>query len=592
MDTVPAHNKQLQLDYHVISDAAGKASNEDAAGMHCPTDAYIQTYKGAAFVIADGVSSAEAGRDASKTAVNAFLHDYFKTPDTWSVRHSAEQVLSTINLRLYRHSHAFNNDSKGHLCTFSAVVIKSHSAHIFHVGDSRVYHWRDQQLDQLTTDHTVHISKGRSFLARALGMGGNLQLDYQRLQLNLGDKLLLSTDGLHEFVSPTEINHALATISSTEEAANSLKEKALAAGCDDNLSVIVVHIQQLPNEDIDDYQDRLTKLPFPPAFAPGMKVDGYEIMKEVFASSRSHMYLVKDIETGVLAAMKAPSANFEDDSSYIERFIREEWIGSRVHSPYVVGIIRQSRPRSFLYYVMDYVEGDSMDNWLARHWQENKQPIKPALALRLLDQIATGVKAFHDCEAIHQDLKPGNVIIQRNKDTGEDTAIIVDFGSVFVSGVAEIFIPIEHDSVLGTASYSDPLYLTGKNSAIQGDVYSLATIAYEMFTGKLPYSDKIENCKVPSDYDRLRYISATKVNPRVPVWLDRALQKGVDFDLQHRYTTVAEFMKDLRHPNPNFLRDEVKQSSKNSSLLFWQLLSGFWFITLLLVIYLFVLNRN
>ncbi len=587
MNATPAHHAKLQLGYHLISDAAGKATNEDAAGIYCPTDLYMQTYKGAAFVVADGVSSAEAGRDASKTAVDAFLQDYFKTPDTWSVRQSAEQVLSTINLRLYRHSHAFNNDSKGHLCTFSAVILKSHSAYVFHVGDSRVYHWRDQQLEQLTTDHTVHISKGRSFLARALGMDGNLQLDYQRVHLVIGDKLLLSTDGLHEFVSPTDINHVLTTAHSCEEAANSLKAKALAAGCDDNLSVIVVHVQQLPNEDIDDYQKRLTKLPFPPAFAPGMKVDGYEIVREIFASSRSHMYLVKDLASGVMAAMKAPSANFEDDSSYIERFIREEWIGSRIHSPYVVGIIRQSRPRSFLYYVMDYVEGDSMDKWLA-----DNHPVKPARALRILGHIATGIQAFHDCEAIHQDLKPGNVIIQRHPDTGEENAIIVDFGSVFVSGVAEIFIPIEHDSVLGTASYSDPLYLTGKNSAIQGDVYSLATIAYEVFTGTLPYGDKIESCKVPSDYDRLRYVSATKINPRIPVWLDRALEKGVEFDLQHRYTTVAEFMKDIRQPNPSFLRDEVKQSTKNSSLLFWQLLSGFWFITLLLVIYLFVLNRN
>ncbi|HLV48267.1 MAG TPA: protein phosphatase 2C domain-containing protein [Aliidiomarina sp.] len=584
---MPAKNENLKLDYHVISDAAGKTTKEDAAGIHCPSGPYMQTYKGAAFVVADGVSSAEAGREASKTAVNTFLQDYFKTPDTWSVRHSAEQVLSTINLRLYRHSHAFSNDTKGHLCTFSAVVIKSHSAYIFHVGDSRVYHWRDQQLEQLTTDHTVHISKGRSFLARALGMDGNLQLDYQRVHLAAGDKLLLSTDGLHEFVSPTELNHILTTAVSSEAAAEALKSSALAAGCDDNLSVIVVDVQQLPNEDIDDYQDRLTKLPFPPAFAPGMKVDGYEIVRELFASSRSHMYLVKDLETGVMAAMKAPSANFEDDSSYIERFIREEWIGSRINSPYVVDIIRQSRPRTFLYYVMEYVEGDSMDNWLAKN-----HPVKPARALRLLDQIATGIQAFHDCEAIHQDLKPGNVIVQRNKESGEENAIIVDFGSVFVAGVAEIFIPIDHDSVLGTASYSDPLYLTGKNSAIQGDVYSLATIAYELFTGKLPYSDKIENCKVPSDYDRLRYVSAAKINPRIPVWLDRALEKGVDFDLQHRYTTVTEFMQDLRRPNPNFLRDEVKQSTKNSSLLFWQLLSGFWFVTLLLVIYLFVLNRT
>lgn len=592
MDTLPAQNQALQLEYDCSCSAAGKETNEDAAGLHVPDSDYLQNYKGAAFVVADGVSNAEAGQQASQTALESFLTDYFKTPDTWSVKQSAEQVLATINLRLFRHSHAYTSENKGHLCTFSAVVIKSHTAHIFHVGDSRVYHWRNQQLEQRTTDHTAYLSKGRTFLARALGMDGNLTLDYQSLQLEAGDKLLLCSDGLHDFVDPAEINQRLSEAGSCKAAVAELKQLALANGCDDNISIILVQVNQLPNQDIDDFHHRLTKLPFPPAFTPGMKVDGLEVIKELFASSRSQMYLVQDEKTGQLAAMKTPSPNYEDDSSYIERFIREEWIGSRIDSPYVVRVIRQSRPRSFLYYLMEFVEGQNMEDWLSAQWQQHNQPIKPARALSLLSQVAKGIQAFHDNEAIHQDLKPGNIIIQKDPETGEERAVIVDFGSVFVAGVAEIFIPIDHDSVLGTALYSDPLYLTGKNSAIQGDLYSLATIAYELFTGALPYGDKIEDCKVPSDYDKLRYISATRVNPAIPVWLDRALKKGTDFDLQQRYTTVADFMRDIRQPNPNFLKEEVKQNTKNSSLLFWQLLSGFWFITLLLVIYLFVLNRG
>lgn len=575
----------MQLDYYVLCDEGGKQGNEDAAAAEMPSDAHILTYKGAVFAVADGVSSAEAGKEASATAVRAFISDYFKTPDTWSVSHSAGQVLSTINLRLYRHSHAFANTMKGQLCTFSALIIKSHTAHIFHVGDSRIYHYQQHALRQLTTDHTAHLSNDRHFLARALGMDGNLQLDHQQVDLQVGDKLLLSSDGLHEFIDSAAIAGVLERPLTSEQAAKELRKQAIAAGCDDNISIIVVAVNELPNEDIDDYHERLTRLPFPPAFGAGMKVDGFLIEKELFASSRSHLYLVRDEETNEIAVMKTPSANFEDDSSYIERFIREEWIGSRINSPHVVKIIRQRRQRSFLYYLMEYVEGESLEKWLEQNF-----PVKPKRALDILEQIATGLQAFHDCEAIHQDLKPGNIIICQDNN-GTEHIKIVDFGSVFVAGVAEIFLPFEHDSVLGTAAYSDPQYLTGKNSAIQGDVYALATVAYELFTGKLPYGNKIETCKTPSDYDRLRYISARIANPAVPVWLDRALEKGVSFDLQQRYTTLAGLMRDLRQPNPEFLREEVKQSTRSSSLLFWKLLSGFWFVTLLLVIYLFVLNR-
>ncbi len=178
--------------------------------------------------------------------------------------------------------------------------------------------------------------------------------------------------------------------------------------------------------------------------------------------------------------MKTPSINFEEDTGYIDRFIQEEWIGKRINSDYVVNIIKQNRPRTCLYYLMEYVHGLSLDKWMLK----NHFP-KPKLAISIVEQVAKGLSDFHKMETIHQDLKPANIIISN------DNAIkIVDFGSVFVAGLAEVFIPLEHEGVLGTATYSDPKYLLGKNTGIQGDLYALATITYEIFTGKLPYGEK------------------------------------------------------------------------------------------------------
>lgn len=570
-------SQSLKMEAAFSSRAGIKPVNEDAAGVRLPDDDYLAVNKGVVLVVADGVSSAEAGREASHTAVERFIEEYYQTPDTWSVGKCGEKILSTINLRLFRKSHEFTTDSKGYLSTFSAIVIKGRTAHFFHVGDSRIFLLRAGGLSQCTTDHTASLGDNKTFLTRAIGMDNRLHLDYGRIPLENGDRLLLCSDGIHDFIAQPKMIELMSQEAPVKVISDLLLEQALADNSDDNISAVVARIDQLPSENLDDYSAKLTRLPFPPELKTGMKLDGYEVQKELFASSRSQLYLVKDSETSQLLAMKTPSINYEEDTAYIDRFIQEEWIGLRIQNPNVVRIVRQTRKRCFLYYLMEYVDGQGLDVWI----EENKPP-SPRRAIHLVKQVAAGLEAFHDNEAIHQDLKPGNIIV-----TKDQRALILDFGSVFVAGLSERVNPLIAEGVLGTAGYSDPLYLRGKNPGIQGDVYSLATITYEMFTGQLPYGDKIEECRSAFDYDQLRYTPATAYNPVIPEWFDGALKKATDFDLEVRYRTIDDFMQDLLHPNPEFLKeDPVVQKSANT-LMFWKMLSGFWFITFLLLIYLF-----
>jgi len=590
----------IKLDAAFLSETGRKSNgvNEDSAGVHIPDTDHLLVNKGVALVVADGVSSAEAGREASQAAVERFLSEYFQTPDTWSVSHSGEKILSTINLRLYRKSHDYAAEGKGYLSTFSAMVIKGRTGHFFHIGDSRIYLLRkseegDASLTCLTTDHTAMISDHKSFLIRAIGMDNHLPLDYGRHPLESGDRLLLCSDGIHDFIEHDRILELLSADSSAEDISRSLLDAALVGKSDDNISAVVAIIAHLPDESLDDYSVKLTRLPFPPELEAGMKLDGYLVEKELFASSRSQLYLVRDIESGRLLAMKTPSRNFEDDVSYIDRFIQEEWIGLRIRSPHVVEVIRQNRPRTALYYVMEYLEGMGLDDWIETH-----QPPSAKDAIAILKQIAKGLKVFHDNEAIHQDLKPANVLICRadNGDENggkkggkscEERAVLVDFGSVYVAGLAELQRPLDHAGALGTAGYSDPSYLLGKNPGIAGDVYALATLTYEIFTGQLPYGDDVEECRTALDYDRLRYRSASQFNAVIPLWFDRALEKGVSFNLEERYGNIEALMTDLTQPNADFLRDDPVGDGDDNPLMFWKLLSGFWFVTLLLVMYLF-----
>lgn len=573
----------LQLNYSSICEAGIKPANEDAVAQHIPADPHLLTYKGACFALADGVSTAEAGQQASQRAVSRFCREYSQTPDSWSVAYSAEQLLATINNELYELSHQFAHDQKGYLTTFTALVLKSQTAHFFHIGDSRLYHWRDGVLVQLSQDHTTVLSEQRQFLGRALGMDARVELQQGSLTVKRGDRFLLCSDGLSDFISTDALQQAVSAAVDVEQSAQQLKQQALAQGSDDNISLILLEITALPEQSLDDLNQHLTALPFPPALSPGMKLDGYKVLQELFASSRSHLYLVEDEASGAKLVLKCPSLNYDDDALYIDRFIREEWIGLRIESDYVVKVVRQSRPRTFLYYVMEYLPGQSLEQWFERQ----PKPLKPALAIKLVKQIAEGLKAFHHMGAIHQDLKPGNIIYLQ-----DGSLKIVDFGSVYVAGLAEIYSPLQHEAALGTAAYSDPHYLLGHNSGVQGDIYALATIAYELFSGgHLPYGNAVEECRTAADYDKLRYRSASQFNPVIPTWFDRALQKGVSLDLSQRYQSINQLLTDLQQPNPAFLHEEVKQQHKTNPLLFWQLLSGFWFITLLLVVWLFLLRR-
>ena len=190
----------LQLSVGQATSAGVKTVNEDSIGIRIP-DNEVMTTKGAVALIADGVSAAEAGREASETCIQNFLSDYYSTPDAWTVKSSAQKVLTALNRWLFSQSQRFADERKGYLTTLSAVIFKSHGAHIFHVGDSRVYRLRGNDLEQLSRDHAVAISEQQSYLTRAMGLDINLDVDYQQVELEVGDIFILSTDGVHDFIT-------------------------------------------------------------------------------------------------------------------------------------------------------------------------------------------------------------------------------------------------------------------------------------------------------------------------------------------------------------------------------------------------------
>src|SRR5262249_20308333 len=139
------------------SDKGRKEINQDFHGACTPQEPLLST-KGVAMAIADGISSSDVSHAASEATITGFLEDYFCTSEAWSVKKSAQRVLFATNSWLYsqtRNSQHRYDTGRGYVCTVSAMVIKSATAHLFHVGDSRIYRLHDDCLEQLTTDHRI-----------------------------------------------------------------------------------------------------------------------------------------------------------------------------------------------------------------------------------------------------------------------------------------------------------------------------------------------------------------------------------------------------------------------------------------------------
>ncbi len=571
---------QIEIAAGQSTRAGRKASNEDAIALHVPDDKRLMTHKGIVAVIADGVSSADAGKEAANICCEGFADDYYASPDVWTTKHSAQNVLTTLNRDLYQRGTAFSSAEKGYLCTLSILILKSHTAFLFHIGDTRIYRLRDRKLEQLTTDHSVRISERQCYLARAMGLDNDARIDYSTTDVREDDLFLLSTDGIHDHIDPTRVTTLLdSNRGNLQRACDMLVQEAYDMQSKDNLSCIAIRILKLPENARNEVDQRLTQLPFPPALNRGDELDGYRVLEELHATSRSQVYRVEDLESVQQYAMKTPSPNYEDDDAYIERFVMESWIGTRIDCPNVAKVIDQQRPRSSLYYLSEYVNGIPLSLWEEQNHHPQMQTVRE-IAL----QLVKGLRAFHRKEILHQDLKPDNILIDSH-----NRVKIVDFGSCRVAGFEEICGPIERDLILGTVDYAAPEYQLRLPAGTWSDLFSLGCILYYLLTGEHPYGPAFSKCRKLADFQELKYRPAYHFNPDVPIWVDGALEKAVKAMPEDRYEAHSKFLEDLNKPNPEFADKTRIPIMERNPVLFWKIVSGI--LAMAVIILLLLLAR-
>ena len=579
-----ADTLRISLGQH--SEAGRKPPNQDFHGAALPQGAALLT-KGIALALADGIGSSAVSQIAAAAAVRGFLDDYYATAESWTVRRAAQRVIEATNAWLYGQTQRGEgrlDKDRGHVCTFSALVFKGREAHLFHVGDARVCRVHARALEPLTVEHRAHLEDGEQVLARALGVAPRVEIDHARWAVEAGELYLLATDGAWEWLDAAAVHRALAAHggdrqptahgSDLEAAARALVAEAIERGSDDNVTVQLARVDALPPAEPGRIPLERQGLRLPPLLAPRVSFEGYTVQRQLRVSARSHVWVAVDDESGEQVVLKTPSVDLRDDPAYLDCFVFEEWVARRVASPHIVKAAGSRRPRSHLFAALEYVEGQTLAQWMVDHPKPTLDAVR-----RIVGQIAQGLQVLHRQEMLHQDLRPENVMID-----SRGVVKLIDLAGAHAAGLAEAAGSRRADELMGSLQYLAPEYFTGEGGTPASELFALAVITFQMLTGQLPYGLQVTQVRSPRDLHRLQVTPLRALRPDLPPWVEAVLRKALQPQPPRRQEALSEFVHDLQSPGAQFRQSRLPPLVERHPVGFWRTLAlGFAASTLLLL---------
>ena len=479
--------------------------------------------------IADGIGGAKGGRTAAETAVRGFLDGFCDLPETMEVQRAGARIVSSLNGWINTLGRQ-DPELTGMGCTFTALVLRGRTAHLLHVGDTRAYRLSSDRLTCLTVDHVRRDGTGRSHtLTRALGVEAEVRLDYATQPVALHDRFLLCSDGVHGFLPEQGIADILRERSAPEDTAGALVAAALQSGGADNCTALVLDVVGLPTTGSADVSATVLQLPMIPVPVRGETIDGF-VLKALISEGRySRLFAAEDEIEGGEAVLKFPKPQIASVDAYRAAFVREAWVGARVHNPGVGRVIELPPGRqTCLYTVMPLYQGELLETRLSR---------SPALGLEegrnIAVTLARAVAALHRASIIHRDIKPDNVILE-----GGGSLKLIDLGVVRVPGLEEF----PSENIPGTAAYMAPEMLAGEPGNEATDIYALGVTMFRAFTaGEFPYG----NLDATSPPRRSRPQRFSTLRPDLPAWLEAVLVRAIAVDPTRRFHDMTGFALEM-----------------------------------------------
>ena len=516
--------------------------------------------------LADGVGGAKGGRVAAEIAVRGFLDGFWDLPETMEVRRAAARILNALNGWIQSLGRQ-DPELAGMGCTFTALVLRGRVAHLLHVGDSRAYRLRGDQLTRLTTDHVRSRADGSRVLYRALGIEAEVRIDYASQPVVLHDRFLLCSDGVHGFLTDENIADILRERSAPGDTARALVATALGSGGADNSTALVLDVVGLPTAESADIGNAIMQLPLLPVPRDGETIDGFALKVPMSDGRYSRLYGATDEIDGGDVALKFPKPEVAAVATFRAAFVREAWVGARVTSPWVAHIIELPPGRqTCLYTVMPLYQGELLETRLAR---------RPALGLEegrnIAIKLARGAAALHRTGIIHRDIKPDNVILE-----GGESLKLLDLGVVRIPGL-EDFPP---ENIPGTAAYMAPEMFAGEPGNEATDIYAMGITMFRAFTGEYAYG----NPDAISPPRRTQPKEFSVLRPDLPAWVQAALDRAIAADPAERFHDMSEFALEME-AGPARTTTEIRRPLtlyERNPVRFWQGIAALLGLMLLL----------
>jgi serine/threonine protein phosphatase PrpC len=519
------------------SNTGPRKHNEDFAGALLGSE-LPEPRQEVIAAIADGIGGAKGGRVAAETGVRGFLDGFCDLPETMEVQRAGARIVSALNgwiNTMGRH----DPNLAGMGCTLTALVLRGRIAHVLHVGDTRAYRLSRDRLTCLTADHVRQHGAGRSHtLNRALGVETEVRLDYASQPVAPHDRFLLCSDGVHGFLPDQRITDILRERSAPEDTAAALVAAALQSGSTDNCTALVLDVVALPTAHSADISAAILQLPVIPVPLRGETVDGF-VLKALISEGRyTRLFAAEDEIDGGSVALKFPKPEMASIEAYRAAFVREAWVGARVHHPSIGRVIELPPGRqTCLYTVMPLYQGELLERRLAR---------PPALGLEegrnIAVTLARAAAALHHAGIIHRDIKPDNVILE-----GGGSLKLIDLGVVRVPGLEE-FPP---ENIPGTTAYMAPEMFAGEAGNEHTDIYALGVTMFRAFTGEFPYG----NLDATSPPRRNQSRDFCALRPDLPAWLAASLARAIALDPAKRFHDMTEFAFEMEAGPPRALTE-------------------------------------
>jgi serine/threonine-protein kinase len=267
----------------------------------------------------------------------------------------------------------------------------------------------------------------------------------------------------------------------------------------------------------------------------------YELLSTLGKGGMGVVYLARDQQLDEEVALKVLRPDvLKDDPTILDRFKKETKLARRITHRNVLRTHDFGETGGTAYISMEYLEGVTLKDLIA-----SKGALPIGVGLRIAKQMCQGLEAAHAQGVVHRDIKPQNMLIL--PETGD--LKIMDFGIARVSDMKEDATPgasglTTAGTVMGTPDYIPPEQAQGSPADFRSDIYSLAVVLYEVFTGRLPFTaDTI--MKVVLAHIRNPPPPPRTVNDHIPAALEEVILRGLQKEPSARYQTVEDMARDL-----------------------------------------------